>query len=196
MISAFLRKHSFDVVFDSQQVYRLLLEAVSNPARIVSIREYADKLFGGHPAFLAVAMTLMDNEVSFTTCSNQPLAEEIVSLTLAMKETTERADFVFVCDPHDLNDLKNIMRKVKSGTLADPHRSATVIIRNDGVPACPLKLSGPGIDGHTTVSVTQRVKDAIALRKNRSDEYPQGIDLIFVSSGGELLAVPRLVGDG
>jgi len=190
MTSTLLRKHSFDTVFDSQKVFRLLLEAMSNPTRVVDISAYADKLFGDHSMFLAVAMTLLDNEVSFNACDNQSLTDEIVSLTLAQRETIDSADFVFV---HDPSELKNVIENVKCGMLSDPHKSATVIIRNDGEPVCRLNFSGPGIDGRTTVHASQMLKDAIILRNEQTYEYPQGIDLIFVSNIGELFAIPRLV---
>ena len=174
------RKHNFDVVFDSQKIFRLILEAMSNPTRVVNIKEYGDD-----SVFLAVAMTLLDNEVSFNTCGNETLSEEISSLTLAKRENIENADFIFT------NDVKYI-ENFKCGTLADPHKSATVIIRNDGDPACQLTFYGPGINGLTTVQVTQIVHDAIILRDAQNYEYPQGIDLIFVSGAGELFAIPRL----
>ncbi|MDR1579768.1 MAG: phosphonate C-P lyase system protein PhnH [Synergistaceae bacterium] len=189
MISALSKKHSFDAVFDSQKVFRLILEAVSNPARVVDMSEYAAKLSGSHPAFLAVAMTLLDNEVSFNTCENDALSDEIASLTLARKDEIESADFVFVSYP---DDLENAIEKIKCGTLADPHKSATVVIRNEDGPAGRMKLSGPGIDGHTAVRATQMVKYAVMLRDAQHYEYPRGIDLLFLSDNGEMFAVPRL----
>ena len=190
-MSALLRKHSFDTVFDSQRVFRLVLEAMANPTRVVNIKESADKLYGAHPEFLALAMTLLDNEVSFNTCENHSLSEEIASLTLAKREQIDAADFIFVCDPNPQN-IKNMIENVKCGTLSDPHKSATVIIRDNGRPAHRLTLSGPGIAGCINIGATQTMKDAIILRDAQNYEYPQGIDLIFISNKGELLAIPRL----
>ena len=184
------KKHSFDEVFDSKKMFRLILEAMSNPSRIVSINEYADKLYGNYPAFLAVAMTLFDNEVSFNTCENHSLSDEIASLTLAKKEPVETADFIFVCD---LNHMEYVINNAKCGALADPHKSATVILYNDGAPACRLRLAGPGINGRPEVQLTQAVKNAIAIREAQHYEYPQGVDLFFISGAGELVAIPRLV---
>ena len=186
------KKHSFDMVFDSQKVYRLILEAMSSPARIVQINEYADKLYGDYPALLAVAMTLLDNEVSFHVCGNQPFADEIASLTLAKKADIENADFIFTNNP---NVIECAIENAKYGTLADPHKSATVIIQNDGKPNCRLTLSGPGINGQIEVAATQVVKDAVAMRDAQQYEYPQGIDLLFISGAGELFAIPRLVAE-
>ena len=184
------KKHSFDIVFNSQKVFRLILEAMSNPTKTVNIKEHAEKLFGDHPALLAVAMTLLDNEVSFNTCENRELSDEIASLTLAGREQIENADFIFVCNSDDIND---VIENAKCGTLADPQKSTTVIIQNDGEPDCRMTLFGPGIDGQIEVEVSQMVKDTIMLRDAQNYEYPQGIDLIFISSDGELFAIPRLI---
>lgn len=58
--------HQFDEVFDTQRVFRKLLEAMSNPGRTVSVSDEKDRLFGDFPSILAVAVTLLDNEVKRT----------------------------------------------------------------------------------------------------------------------------------
>jgi len=189
MISTLSRKHDFDTVYDSQKVFRLVLDAMSSPASAVNISQYAGKLYGDYPELLAVAMTLLDNEVSYTTLENHALSDEIASLTLAKWEKTGSADFVFVCDT---KDMKGAIENAKCGTLPDPHKSATVITHDDSQPACEVTLCGPGIDGRVTVRVSQTVKDAIIIRDLQHYEYPQGIDLIFISGAGELVAIPRL----
>ena len=47
-------------------VFRLLLDAMSNPTRTVSVAAQKEKLFGDYGAFLALGMTLLDNEVTFS----------------------------------------------------------------------------------------------------------------------------------
>jgi len=183
------KKHSFDLVYDSQKVFRLVLHAMSNPASFVSLQEYADKLYGDSPEFMALAMTFLDYEVSFNTCEDHRLSEELTLLTHAKMENTETADFIFV---GNLKDLRSTIENAKCGTLADPHKSATVIIRNLGEPVCRLTLSGPGIDGRTMIPASQTVKDAIELRDAQNYEYPQGIDLLFISNTGKMFAIPRL----
>jgi len=173
-----IKKHSFDMVFDSQKVFRLILNAMCNPGRVVQ----ADGV-------LPVAMTLLDNEVSFCVCGNTSLSEEIITLTLAKKENIEAADYIFISD---LSYMECAIENAKCGTLPDPHKSATVIIQNDGEPDYQATLSGPGIDGQTEDLVTRTGDDAIAMRDAQHYEYPQGIDLLFISSAGELFAIPRL----
>ncbi len=189
-MSQLSKKHSFHTVFDSQGVFRSVLEAMSNPTRTVSIQSYADKLFGDSPALLALAMTLLDNETGFTACGNPALVQDIVSLTLAKESLIDAADFVFV---NDVDALEQVIRSAKCGTLADPHRSATVIVQDDGAAECRLALYGPGIDGQISVEVSSTVHTALQLREAQYYEYPQGIDFIFVTGGGTLFAIPRLV---
>ena len=184
------KKHSFDLVFDSQKIYRLILEAVSNPGKIVCLQKYASKLYGDAPNFLAVALTLLDNEVSFCVLGNNSLSDEISSLTRAQPDESEVADFIFICDS---NDLELVIKTAKYGTLSDPHKSAIILIKNDNAPSLRTTLSGPGIDGQSEHILTQTVTDAIMIRDSLNLEYPLGIDFFFISCTGDLLAIPRLV---
>lgn len=181
--------HTFNEVYDSQTLFRFLLNATANPAKEVNIHEFAEKLFGRAPDFLAVAMTLLDNEVSFH-CEDEVLASEIVSLTLSKPEAIEVADYIFVGKP---SRLRNSIERAKCGTLCDPHKSATLIIKTEGPRDRLLALSGPGIDGETNLYTSETVLDALTLRDYQFYEYPQGIDFIFISNDGGLFAVPRLI---
>jgi alpha-D-ribose 1-methylphosphonate 5-triphosphate synthase subunit PhnH len=219
------RIHSFDEVFDAQKVFRLILTAMANPSRIVDIGRFADKLYGDEPEMLAVAMTLLDNEVSFHACGGGGLSEDILSLTLSKPENMENADYIFIADPAMLEDA---ISGAKCGTLEDPHKSATLIVKTDGNGggnsvgggdgerarrqreayaedgfgrtcgrddsrgACILRLSGPGIEEAVEVAAAKLVKTALDIRDRQYYEYPQGIDMIFISEGGSLFAVPRL----
>ena len=160
--------HNFDEVFDTQRVFRKLLEAMSNPGRIVSVSEEKDRLFGDFPSFLAVAMTLIDNEVSFSAAGNKELKQDIMLVTLSPEADTRTADYIFVTDT---DILPEILEKAKFGTLSDPHCSATIIIRDNG----------------------EKCINALELRDAQNYEYPQGVDMIFISDSGDITAVPRLV---
>ncbi len=187
-MSVLSKKHSFDEVYDGQAVYRLVLEAVSNPTKIVNIHQYAAKLFGANPDFLALAITLLDSEVSFYANDNLKLSRDITLLTLASIESPEAADYIFIEDKEYIQDLIGI---AKCGTLANPHKSATLIIQNEDLADCDLVFVGPGIDGSQQVSVSETVMTALRLRDKQHYEYPQGIDLFFVSENGDFFAVPR-----
>lgn len=182
--------HSFDEVFDGQKVFRTILEAMSNPGRRVSIAEQAEKMHSDGKVFLAIGMTLLDNEVSFFTCGNQELAENMSLITLSKEDVLENADFIFV---ENESQLEKVIENAKCGTLEDPQKSATIIVKTDKNCSKTLHLYGAGIDGTLQLEVPDVTVKALELRKQQNYEYPQGIDFIFVTADGELFSIPRLV---
>lgn len=183
--------HTFDEVFDTQRVFRQLLDAMANPGRRCSIAEEGGKLYGEYPHMLAVAMTLLDGSVSFCTFGQEELAEQMVLLTHARAELPEQADYLFVID---CEKLEQIIANAKMGTLEDPHRSATVLICvPHGQSERHVSLYGPGVDGCMDIMAPEALIRAVKLRDAQNYEYPQGIDLIAQLPGGELMCIPRLV---
>lgn len=182
--------HNFSEVFDGQAVFRKVLEAMSNPGRVVSVAEQARKMHGNQQVFLALAMTLLDNEVSFYTCGNQKLANDISLLTLSKEASLEEADFIFV---ERKEDLDKVFSRAKCGTLADPQRSAAIIMKTEE--HCPKawKIYGAGVNGIQKLWVPETAELAMELRDEQAYEYPQGVDMIFVNDCGDIFCIPRLV---
>ena len=54
------KAYEFDFVYDTQAAFRLLLEALSNPGRIVELGPLARKLGGAYAMPLTVAAVLLD----------------------------------------------------------------------------------------------------------------------------------------
>lgn len=182
--------HSFSEVFDGQVVFRKILEAMSNPGRRVSLLEQAEKMYGDNKMFLALAMTLLDNEVGFCVCENKELAENMSLLTLSKEVPLEEADFILV---EEEKDLPKVFEKAKCGTLSDPHKSATIIIKVEEDCEKTWNLYGAGVDGTLQIEVQETADKAMELRKQQAYEYPQGVDMAFVTDSGELFCIPRLV---
>lgn len=180
--------HDFDEVFDSQRAFRLILDAMANPTRRVSLAACAERFHAGDKPLLAIGMTLLDNEVSFHAVGDEALEAELRSLTLARSASLEKADFVFV---KTVGDVEATIPFVKYGTLRDPHLSATVVVLDGGAGDHPMQLHGPGIDGVATFSASDAAYAALCARDRQCYEYPQGIDLIFITGDGELYAIPR-----
>lgn len=111
--------HQFDEVFDTQAVFRLLLEAMANPTRVVSIAAQKEKLFGNYSAFLALGMTLLDNEVTFSTCGEEALRKNLQLVTLSQEAPLSQADYLFLSHAQM---LPTVLEQAKCGTLIDPHK--------------------------------------------------------------------------
>lgn len=182
--------HNFSEVFDGQAVFRKVLEAMSNPGRSVSIAEQAEKMHGNQQVFLALAMTLLDNEVSFYTCGNQELANDISLLTLSKEACLEEADFIFL---EKKEDLDKVFSQAKCGTLADPQRSATIIMKTEEYCEKLWRIYGAGINGTQKLWVPETAELAMRLRDGQAYEYPQGVDMVFASDHGDIFCIPRLV---
>lgn len=182
--------HTFDEVFDTQTVFRLVLEAMANPTRTVSIAPMREKLFGNNPTFLALAMTLLDNEVTFHTCGDAGLKRDIQLVTLAEEASMAEADYLFL---PDVAALVAAMAQAKCGTLVNPHQSATLLIRDNGEKTQQLSLYGAGIEGDTLFSCSEVVRRALELRQQQEYEYPTGVDFVFASDSGDITCIPRLV---
>lgn len=182
--------HQFDEVFDTQAVFRMLLEGMSNPSRTISIAAQKEKMFGAHGAFLALGMTLLDNEVSFSVCGDETLREELQLVTLSEEKSLSEADYIFVMNSQMLS---SIFVQAKSGTLMDPHHSATLIIRDSGESEQRVTLYGPGINGTIEFFCSEIVRQTLLLRDQQEYEYPMGVDLIFVTDSGDVTCIPRLV---
>lgn len=183
--------HTFDEVFDSQKVFRCLLEAMANPGRRCSIQLQSEKLFGDAPEMLAVAVTLLDAGVSFCAPENPTLTEQILLLTHAKPVSPEEADYLFVTS---VDQLPTVIQSAKEGTLENPHASATLIVGlTEGRDERTVRLSGPGVDGQLITPLPNALAQAVQLRDEQDYEYPQGIDYIFLLPESELLCIPRLV---
>ncbi|MGL4607743.1 MAG: phosphonate C-P lyase system protein PhnH [Eubacteriaceae bacterium] len=181
--------HQFDHVHDSQKVFRLILKALSNPLECVNIKACTDKLFGENKELLGIAMTLLDNETTFSTCENPVLSDEIMTLTLSKRESIEKADYVFI---EERENLEKAIENVKYGTLVDPHLSGTLIVKIPEEEKIVGTFVGPGICGKKKIAIEKTVLEAVKIRDDQFFEYPQGIDFIFTRENGDLFGVPRL----
>lgn len=182
--------HKFDETFDSQSMYRIILETMSNPTRVKSIKEFSDKLYGNYPQLLSVAMTLLDNEVSFNTMDNSELEEQISLLTHSECKDIESADYIFVSNTNNIN---KVIANAKSGTLEDPHISATIVVLYEEIEDTVIKLNGPGIDGSVEFKTSSIVSEILGLRDEQYFEFPMGIDFIFISDKSNVFCIPRSI---
>ena len=186
------KAYTFDEVFDSQKVFRLVLEASANPGRVIDLAPFAAKMYGDAPGLLALALTFLDNEQRFSTCGDTAFAGQVAALTLSEESPVEEADFIFAGTE---SAMEEAVEKAKCGTLKDPHKSATLLIRVAGSlgEGTETALAGPGIADTLRLPLPETVRRALALRSNRFFEYPQGIDLWLIDEADKMIALPRLV---
>jgi alpha-D-ribose 1-methylphosphonate 5-triphosphate synthase subunit PhnH len=200
-------KHSFDTVHGAQEVFRVLLEALANPGRVLNLRAPEDQ-FSAQGRWLAPALTLLDKETGFFWDGDSQTGEEMRFLTGASQVPLEEADFVFLpsLDGADypettMAEAARILSTVKQGTHPDPHDSALLFIaagerytgKDAGEPVNgPVSLKGPGIPPEgRRIDLLPAEAVWCRARDDQGFEYPCGVELIFLRRDGSLLAFTR-----
>jgi alpha-D-ribose 1-methylphosphonate 5-triphosphate synthase subunit PhnH len=207
---AIKHKHRFDTVHGAQEVFRILLEALANPGRILNLRSQEEQ-FAGQGQWLAPALTLLDKETGFFWDGDAQTGEDMRFLTGAPQVPLEAADFVFLPAPGGMAspgapraEADRILSRVKRGAHIDPQDSALLFIaageRYSGEAAAgeaakePVSLEGPGIPpAGRRIDLAPAEADWCRAREDLGLEYPCGIELIFLRPEGFILAFTRKV---
>jgi alpha-D-ribose 1-methylphosphonate 5-triphosphate synthase subunit PhnH len=188
-------KHDFDMVDGTQEVFRLLLEALSNPGRPVDLSAQT-RLFAANGQWLAPALTLLNNECGFYWDGPPEAGEEIRFLSGAAPVPPENADFVFLpnFDTVTAPETEKVLSLVKDGTHRDPHDSALVFIAVKGKTDRTVLLKGPGIPPEgRSVPVSAAEAAWIKARDVQGFEYPRGVEIIFMREDNTFFALTRKV---
>jgi alpha-D-ribose 1-methylphosphonate 5-triphosphate synthase subunit PhnH len=191
------RKHDFDMVHGAQEVFRILLEALANPGRVLSLRRHAGQ-FAAQGRWLAPAVTLLDAETGFFWDGDAETGEEIRFLTGAPPVSLEKADFVFLrAGTAARDEALRILFRVSGGTHIDPHLSALFFIapaegEDESTTGESLALKGPGIPPEGRIIRLSPGEAAwCRARDERGFEYPCGVEFIFLREDDSLLALTR-----
>ena len=140
-------------------------------------------------------MTLVDSRCRFSVAGDDGLAQAMHEVTLGVPTGVEEADYIFVPQAQDMDSARPaILERAKKGTLAEPHKSAAIFIQLDSLEGGPeALLQGPGVDGSIAIRLPQAGQRWIEERQQMELEFPQGLELYFVTPDGELMGVPRKI---
>jgi len=186
-------KHDFDMVSGTQEVFRLLLDALANPGRPVDLSAQVNQ-FAANGRWLAPALTLLDNETGFYWDGLPELGEEIRFLSGAAQVPLHNADFVFLSALDATTDtgIAQILSQVKGGTHRDPHDSALIFVAAGGAADRSLALQGPGVPPEgRNVALSAAEAAWIKARDSRGFEYPCGVEIVFMREDNSLVAITR-----
>ena len=193
MKQEFKLTYTFDMVHDTQKVFRELLNAMANPGKKRSIEAQAARFPGEFGALAAIGCTLLDQEERMYVEKNPRLSELLRTLTFAHPESLQEADYLFLSSELNYASVREIMKHAKKGTYADPQTSATLIFLCESLNGdTHVTLEGPGIDGSLTLETTLYLKNLLGIRQELETEYPLGLDFFCVTEDGELMGFPRL----
>ena len=135
---------------------------------------------GSTSALLPLALALVDLEVA--TFTDDPALAAALARTGARAAGMAAADYLFLTA-----DPLPAARAARLGDALHPETAATLILPAPLGGGAPLRLTGPGIDGH------RRIAPAVppelwAIRARAA--YPLGFDL-FIVEGDRVIGLPR-----
>jgi alpha-D-ribose 1-methylphosphonate 5-triphosphate synthase subunit PhnH len=187
------RETIYDPVFDAQQHYRLLLDAMARPGKInVLPRLVLEPPPGLSAAAALVGFALLDADVSFCAeDGNAGIVRYLVTNTAARPAGIANADFVFAGGQAS----PVLISTMKKGSLAYPDEGATLILDVEALGAdgagLPVTLSGPGVAGSTTFFVMGLNASLLDTLQECNAEFPIGIDLILADADLRIVCIPR-----
>jgi len=181
-----------DPVHDSQATFRLLLDALSRPARLFRL-QLAHTLDTGGSATPVAALAALYALCDFATpvwlaAPNQTLASALRFHTGApLAESAADAAFVWIDDASSMPQLADFAL----GDAESPEFSATLLIRVASLTDGPrLRCSGPGIETTQHLAPLGLPPGFWSARAELAGLFPCGIDL-FLICGDTLAGVPR-----
>lgn len=180
-----------DPVFESQRVFRGVLDAMAEPGRMIALDGAPSAPAPLHPATVAIALALLDFETPVWLDGTAGTLEAVAHLRFhcgcPMVDDPARARFGIIADPRAMPQIAAF----DAGTDEYPDRSATLIVQVERLRVgCGLGLSGPGIADEARLEVSG-LPPAFweAMRANHA-RFPRGVD-VLLTAGTSLAALPR-----
>jgi alpha-D-ribose 1-methylphosphonate 5-triphosphate synthase subunit PhnH len=183
-----------DPVLASQAVFRTVMEAMARPGQIAEIDVALAPPAPLGIAAAALALTLLDFETPLWLDPMLAAAPEVDGWLKFHTGAPRAADpasaaFAFVAKPAAMPSFEAF----GLGSIEYPDRSTTLILEvetlteGDG-----FRLSGPGIKGSRSLSVTPLPADFPERMAENRALFPRGVDLVL-TCGRRLAALPRSV---
>jgi alpha-D-ribose 1-methylphosphonate 5-triphosphate synthase subunit PhnH len=194
------RETIYDQVFDAQEHYRLLLDAMARPGTINVLPRMS---LSAPPALTGAAALLgfglLNADVSFYADGEtaDTVTRYLVVNTAARPESVDKADFVFAAGTASVA----LVTDMKRGMLPYPDEGATLILSVELLaseadapgdkPHLTLTLEGPGIRGKRSLFVQGLRSEIVAGLQQCNLEFPLGIDVILTDPGHRIACIPR-----
>ncbi len=173
---------------DAQQVFRAVLEALARPGIPTALPENLLKTL--NPAVVPVlALADLSTGVCILEDIHNRWSDLVSTATGAPLWPAELARLVAAVRPVTEAEVRDLAR----GTAAAPGGAALVSLAIADVVGGPRRwrMSGPGIDGETTMSPVGLPPGFVAVRNEAVAGFPAGIDVLLATRDGRIVGVPR-----
>jgi alpha-D-ribose 1-methylphosphonate 5-triphosphate synthase subunit PhnH len=173
---------------DSQQVFRAVLEALARPGTAMALPDGPLRTIA--PAVVPVfALADLGTGVCVLEHADDRWGDVVTTATNAPLWPAELARLVAAVRPVTEDEIRDFTR----GTTAAPGTAALVSLSVPDVHggARRWRMTGPGIDGETTLSPVGLAPGFVAARADAVAGYPAGIDVLLVTRDGRVVGLPR-----
>lgn len=182
-----------NLVLDGQACFRVALEAMSHPGRIVEMPVTITAPPPLESAGAALCLTLLDSETRLwcdASLDVAPLRDYLrFHCATPLVSTPQEADFALLGAPAETLRLDQF----DIGEDQYPDRSATAICLLPSLrEGTSMRLRGPGIKDSQEVRLAGLPEDFAQQWAHNQALYPLGVDLFFVS-GNACMALPRSI---
>jgi len=175
-----------DPVFDSQEGFSALMQAMARPGRIQRCTMLRDLPDGLGSAAAAALLTLADAETLVWTDA-QGEAREWIAFHTGAPLVAEPARAQFLLAIHSMPELAAL----DPGTDETPQDSATLILQLEVLDAASgWWLTGPGIETSHRLSARGLPADFLQQWNANTARFPRGVDLVLCA-GKHLAALAR-----
>ncbi|CAN1504952.1 PhnH Uncharacterized enzyme of phosphonate metabolism [Rhabdaerophilaceae bacterium] len=178
-----------DPVRDQQRAFRVAMDALSRPARIIRFVSQLSNQGSLCANSSALALTLLDFEVRYHLAPSLMSAESALTFhTGSIRvDRPDLADFAFL----DLRQDPMRLDSFAQGVPNYPDRSTTLVVSCAALTGGPeYSVRGPGISAIERLSVQGLPDDFAEQWVANSARMPLGVDVLFVSGNG-VLGLPR-----
>jgi alpha-D-ribose 1-methylphosphonate 5-triphosphate synthase subunit PhnH len=173
----------------TQAIYRDLLTVMSRPGTVRKLTEEISEI--SPHGLVAVAATLLDQEVSFAVLDDDELSIALRRKTDARPVEVAEANFVFVVSGSSGGQIADAQR----GTHRYPDKGATILYQVEHLAEqnseSTVDLTGPGIADVNSPLIRGFDIGELELLVTINQDYPLGIDLIFLDRDNRVMALPR-----
>jgi alpha-D-ribose 1-methylphosphonate 5-triphosphate synthase subunit PhnH len=206
--------------FASQRTFRVLLEALAHPGRIVTLPTEArptearpteallvESSAADRPPALVVPLALADREehVAVVGGAAERWSQDLVTATSCGLADPAYADQVVVLDGADAE----LVGSLRVGTPLAPEQGCRLVLSATALgarlrrdprlddpgtsihPVTTLTLRGPGVETSATVEVGGIDPGVFAALAAANAAFPAGIDTFVVSAAGQVIGLPR-----
>lgn len=184
---------AFNRVFDTQKLYRRMLDAMASPGTVVALPRLDIYPPPGLSAYASVlAFTLLDSDTTFAVLPSNDLWQDYLTVNTGARPVEPAdAEFILLAGQKHGPQLATVRR----GDLLAPEGGATIFAMVDALEddkgELKLTLTGPGVDGQATVFVAGLNWSNLENILSLNQEYPLGVDCFLTDKNGRLTALPR-----